>query len=90
MTRGDTTNMKRFCGTCMTLAGGKPADSKLALPGCKQGRMAYCDGVLHNRVVIVGERGEYLREITDPDPSAAPVLEAPVKAGHSLFASART
>ena len=42
----------------MTAHGLDPANSRLALPGCKPNRMAMCDGMAHNRTIMVNELGE--------------------------------
>jgi len=49
-----------------------PANSRLALPGCKPNRMAMCDGMAHNRTIMVNELGEAV----DVDKAAAEVVKA--------------
>ncbi len=75
----------RFCTSCMTEVGLDPALSRLALPGCKSARMAYCDGKLHNCTVIVDEFGAVVRKSTDPIPNADYSLETILVAKPALI-----
>jgi len=75
----------RFCTFCMTAHGLDPANSRLALPGCKPNRMAMCDGMAHNRTIMVNELGEAV----DVAKAAGEVVKAAeskqARAGHSLM-----
>jgi hypothetical protein len=55
----------------MTAHGLDPANSRLALPGCKSNRMATCDGMEHNRTIMVNERGD----VVDVAEAAAGVVK---------------
>lgn len=48
----------RFCASCMADVGLNPAHSRLALPGCTQSRLVFCDGTNHSCTVLVNEGGE--------------------------------
>lgn len=72
--------MTRFCTSCMVDAGLDPKRSRLALPGCRSARLAYCDGARHDCVVTVDESGAIVT------PRARDEFELPaLVAGHSLF-----
>jgi hypothetical protein len=45
----------RFCASCMADVGLDPAHSRLALPGCVQSRLVFCDGTNHSCTVLVNE-----------------------------------
>jgi hypothetical protein len=67
----------------MAEVGLNPAHSKLALPGCKSVRMAFCDGQAHQTTVLVDENGALA-------PKKAPATAkdfniTTLVAGHSLM-----
>ncbi len=76
----------RFCASCMAHALLDPSKSRLALPGCRSPRLAFCDGALHGCTVLVDEAGAVAlpkaeraqpAELTiRPMPASEPVLIA--------------
>ncbi len=73
----------------MAAVGLKPEDSKLALPGCKTARLAYCDGAEHDCSIMVDEAGAMVVKaetlVTPPNVNIKPLVTGPLVAGHSLM-----
>jgi hypothetical protein len=75
----------------MVDAGLDPAQSRLALPGCTQPRLAFCDGTKHDCTVLVNERGEMLPAGKNLEPNGDYRLEAmPVATRPSATSPAST
>jgi hypothetical protein len=70
----------------MSDVGLNPADSRLALPGCKSNRYTFCDGAKHNCAITVDETGqEVIRVATSNTPAALDFSLKTLRAGHSLM-----
>ncbi|MGD0472817.1 MAG: hypothetical protein ABSB70_06335 [Candidatus Velthaea sp.] len=50
----------------MSDVGLDPANSQLALRGCKTARLVFCDGEAHNGSVMVDEFGMVLQKSAEP------------------------
>jgi hypothetical protein len=50
----------------MSDVGLDPADSRLALPGCRTARLVFCDGGAHNGTVMVDEFGTVIPKSAEP------------------------
>jgi hypothetical protein len=69
----------------MSAVGLNPAHSRLALPGCKSNRSAFCDGAAHNATITVDEAVQEVVAIAKPVVGKLDFSLKNLRAGHSLM-----